>query len=85
MVIVGGPASAGPLFWPSTFFFRPFLLCLSETLFNRIIRSAAFNACSVMQLSITLVACFTCKPVQGVKTKKSHVVLNTAIIIMTPV
>ena len=39
----------------------------------------------LMQLSITLVARFTGKPVQDVKTKQSHVVPNTAIIIMTPV
>ena len=39
----------------------------------------------LMQLSITLMAGFTGKPVQGVKTKQSHVVPNTAIIIMTPV
>ena len=88
-----GPASAGPLFWPSMlsavplffFYFSLFLLCLSVKLFNRIIKSAAFNACFVMQLSITLVARFTCKLVQGVITKQSQVVPNTAIIIMTPV
>ena len=39
----------------------------------------------LIHLSITLVARFIFKPVQGVKTKQSHVVLNTAIIMMTPV
>ena len=96
--VVGGPAglaSTRPLFWPSMlsavplffffFFFQPFLLCLSVTLFNCIIKSAAFNACFVMQLSIMLVTRFSCKPVQGVKIKQSHVVPNAEIIIMTHV
>ena len=32
---------------PHVFLFQPFLLCLSVKLFNRIIESAAFNACFV--------------------------------------
>ena len=49
-------AVVGPLFWPSMlsayhfffiFLFQPFLLCLSVTLFNRIIKSAAFTACFI--------------------------------------
>ena len=74
----------------TTFFFYFCLFCcaysLSVKLFNCIIKSAAVNTCVLMQLSITFVARFTCKPVQGMTTKQqSHVVPNTAIIIMTPV
>ena len=39
---------ADHVFGRTTFFFQPFLLCLlSVKLFNRIIKSAAFNACFV--------------------------------------
>ena len=69
------------------YLFQPFLLCL-HCLWNCLIAlSKVLHLMSVllMHLSITLVARFTCKPVQGVKTKQSHVVPNTAIIIMPPV
>ena len=59
-------------------FFQPFLLCLSVKLFNRIIKSAAYNAGFVN--AIINNARFTCKPVKGVKKKQSHVVPKTAIL-----
>ena len=87
-----GPASAGPLFWPSMlsavplFFFSAFSVVFTLCLWNCLIALSKVPLIPVLliQLSITLVARFTFKPVQGVKTKQSHIVLNTAIII-TPV
>ena len=70
------------------FFYFSFFCCaysLSVKSFYHIIKVPHLIPVLLIQLSITLVARFTCKPVQSVKTKQSHVVPNTAIIIMTPV
>ena len=72
----------------TTFFFSAFSFVLTLCLWNCLIALSKvphLMPALLMQLSITLVARFTCKPVQGVKTKQSYDVPNTAIIIMTPV
>ena len=74
---LAGPASAGPLFWPSMllavplFFFNFSLFCCAY-LWNCLIALSKvphLMPVLLMQLSITFVARFTYKPVQGVKTK----------------
>ena len=72
-------------FRPYHFFFFYFsLFCcaysLSVKLFNRIIKSATFNTCFVNAIINNARGSY-----QGVKTKQSHDVPNTAIIIMSPV